>query len=107
MRRWLITVLLLATFSSCSAPDDGSPSPPTSELVRIPRAEPDEITLSAREDNTFLTYDLATGEPATRRVTDPNFFGYEFTSLHPIYTAGDSYRGGFVAVQRKGRNSSS
>jgi hypothetical protein len=104
MRRWLLTVLFLATFSSCSAPDDGSPSPPTSELVRIPRAEPDEITLFAREDNTFLTYDLATGEPATRRVTDPNFFGYEFTSLHPIYTAGDSYRGGFVAVQRKGRN---
>jgi len=104
MRRWLLAILFIATISSCSPPDDSSTSTPPPDLVRIPRAEPGEIALFAREDNTFLTYNLATGEPGTRRATDTNFFGYEFTSLHPIYTGGDSYQGGFVAVERKGRN---
>ena len=104
MRRWLLAFLLAASLSSCSPGDDGPRSVPTSDLVRIPRAEPGEIALFARQDNTFLTYDVTTGEPSARRTTDPNFFGYEFTSLHPIYTGGDSYQGGFVAVERTGQN---
>ena len=105
MGRWLLAVLFIASLSSCTPPPhDRSTSPPTPDPVRIPRAETGEIALFAREDNTFLTYNLATGEPGTSRATDTDFFGYEFTSLHPIYTGGDSYRGGFVAVERQGRN---
>jgi len=103
MGRWFLAFLLAATLSSCSAGDDGPTPVPTSDLVRIPRAEPGEMALFAREDNTFVTYDLTTGAPGTQQTTDPNFFGYEFTSLHPIYTGGDSYRGGFVAVERTGQ----
>ena len=103
MRRWILAIILATTLTSCSA-HDGDPIPlPTSDLVHIPRAQPGEVALFGRQDNTFLTYDLATGEPTVGPIID-NFFGYEFSSLHPIYTAGDSNRGGFVALQRNGRN---
>ena len=103
MRRWLLAALFIATLSSCTPPDDDSTSPPSTQAVRIPRAQSGEIELFSRDGNTFLTYNLATGEPGTKRATDSDFFGYEFTSLHPIYTGGDSYHGGFVVVERQGR----
>ena len=102
-RRILAAALLAAGLASCSAHSEGPTAVPASNLVEIPRAQPGEIALFARQDNAFLTYDLATGQPGTGHTTDPNFFGYEFTSLHPIYTGGNSYDGGFVAVERSGQ----
>jgi len=104
VRRWILAALLTAGLSSCSTHDEDPTAVPTSGLIQIPRARPGEIALFARQDNAFLTYDLTTGQPGTGRTTDPNFFGYEFTSLHPIYTGGDSYEGGFVAVERTGQS---
>ena len=102
--RWILAALLAAGLTSCSAHHEDQTAVPTSDLVQIPRAQPGEVALFGRQDNTFLTYDVTTGEPGSGRTTDPDFFGYEFTSLHPIYTGGDSYQGGFVAVERTGQN---
>jgi hypothetical protein len=104
MARWLLAVLLAAGLTSCSTLDDDPTPVPASDLVEIPRPRPGEISLFARQDNTFLTYDVATGQLGTGRTTDPNFFAYEFTSMHPIYTGGNSYDGGFVALERSGQS---